>query len=137
MKRWMIFGVVLLLFLLDSCEKEQDLMISLDEEVRVKLDRIYSIHPRLSFEVDQYNDSRCPRGMFCVWSGEAKVWIRIRQSMEVTTYTSQRRVLSTRGPRSFAHAGYRFELVDLTPYPDAWKEYERSEIRVVLKINRL
>ncbi|HKL37330.1 MAG TPA: hypothetical protein VJ876_00445, partial [Bacteroidales bacterium] len=96
----------------------------------------YTVYPNLSFEVDEVNDSRCPRGVICIWQGEAVVWVRVFESAQIQAGEAERLKLSTHKPRSQTYQDYRFELIDVKPYPDIEKEYDREDIRVVLKITR-
>jgi hypothetical protein len=55
--------------------------------------------------------------------------------MWVGANDGERLMLSTLEPQSLTYAGYRFELIDVEPYPELDKSTSKSEIRVVLKIS--
>jgi len=81
--------------------------------------------PRAGFRirfVEMVDDSRCPVDTNCVWAGNAKVRIEVRepgrrgrtQTFELNSNTS---------PKAVRFNGYEISLVDLTPHP-------RSNIRI-------
>ena len=58
-------------------------------------------------------DSRCPRGVQCVWAGNAAVRLTLESADEAQSF-----VLSTTlEPRRASFAGYAIDLRDLAPYP--------------------
>jgi hypothetical protein len=62
-------------------------------------------------------DSRCPRGVDCVWEGDAEA--RILSSLDGGPWTAA--VLHTHADsvRQVQHAGYVITLIDVEPYPTA------------------
>jgi len=139
MKKMQVFGLAMVLGVLvfAGCEDQQDdSVVPLDKEVSVRIDRKHTVYPNLSFEVDEVNDSRCPRGVVCIWQGEAVVWVRVFESTQIQAAEAERLRLSTHESRSQTYDGYRFELIDVEPYPDIEEEYNKEDIRVVLKITR-
>lgn len=81
-------------------------------------------------------DSRCPRRVTCVWQGAAKVRIGVtiqesgivHQDVELATFPEATRVASI--------GGYRIELVDLAPYPDAPGPTDSAKYTVTLRVTR-
>ena len=139
MKKWKVFGLVVVLGMLvfAGCEDQQeDFVVPLDKEVSVRIDRRYTVYPNLSFEVDEVNDSRCPRGVVCIWQGVAVVWVKVFESAQIQAAEADRLRLSTHESRSQTYDDYHFELIDVEPYPDIEEEYDEEDIRVVLKITR-
>jgi hypothetical protein len=60
-------------------------------------------------------DSRCPRGVDCIWAGDAEARLVLWLPGEPSTAA----VLHTHADslRQVQHAGYRVTLVDVEPYP--------------------
>jgi len=74
-------------------------------------------------------DSRCPTGVTCVWEGNARIVLDVREGEG----PSAPRVLNTTlDPRSATAAGYRLELVELLPWPAEGQltPEERYEVRL-------
>lgn len=76
----------------------------------------YIADTRLSVRVTAVpEDSRCPREAVCVWAGNARVSLTLRDG----TKTDVPDVNSTLEPRSVTRWGYTVELVDVQPLPTA------------------
>ena len=72
--------------------------------------------PRAGFRikfVEMVEDSRCPEGTNCVWAGNAKVRITVRQGRRSRTFELN----SNTPPTVVRFAGYDIRLVSLTPKP--------------------
>ena len=79
-------------------------------------------------------DSRCPRGVNCVWAGDAAVRVRIEEpGAPPATHT-----LHTNDgfQREFAHDDLRVELASLTPEPTTEGPPRPDDYRVTLLIRR-
>ena len=86
----------------------QRVVLKLGEEAEVNGGRIH-----VRFDA-MLSDSRCPRGKRCVWAGEAKVQLRVRQGSSSDTS----HVVA--GPRrSFYPIGSKYfvQMRSLEPYP--------------------
>ena len=78
-------------------------------------------------------DSRCPEGVDCVWSGNAK--IRIRSSKQ--KHAPARVELNTNvGPKSSSYLDYEINLVVLKPRPKADKPVQPNEYKAALIITK-
>ncbi len=84
----------------------------------------------ITFE-DVPEDSRCPVGATCVWAGNARVVLGVRQSggeaLRVELNTN-------RGSRSAAVLGFTVELVDLSPTRKMGEELDRRAYVVTLGV---
>lgn len=61
-------------------------------------------------------DSRCPRGVDCIWAGNAKLEFEITGPTNGPIHIE----LNTNGEPSHAHfLKYDVKLIDLSPYPEA------------------
>lgn len=75
--------------------------------------------PRAGFKikfVEMVEDSRCPDGTNCIWAGNAKVKIEIRQGRRAS---KSYEINSTTQPTVVNYAGYDIKLAGLTPRPAA------------------
>ncbi len=78
-------------------------------------------------------DSRCPEGVDCIWSGNAK--IRIRSSKE--KHAPAPIELNTNvGPKSSSYLDYEIKLVALKPRPKADRPVQPNEYKAALIITK-
>ena len=78
-------------------------------------------------------DSRCPEGVDCIWSGNAK--IKIRSSKQKHAPTSIE--LNTNvGPKGSSYLEYEIKLVALKPRPKADKPVQSNEYKATLIITK-
>lgn len=81
------------------------------------------------------NDSRCPRGLTCLWAGNAKIRVEVEpllrgaptRTFELNTYLE---------PQQASYAGYAIHLISLAPYPHIDKDIEPDAYEVTLKVTR-
>lgn len=78
-------------------------------------------------------DSRCPKGVTCVWEGDAAVDLRV-QSGSAEPVTVQLHT-NDRFDREGTAAGLRLRLESLDPYPEADRPIAAGDYRVVLSIS--
>ena len=94
----------------------------------------YIADTRLSLRVESVpEDSRCPRDVECVWAGNARVVLELRESENTDTAS----VSSTLEPRAVSRWDYRIELVDVQPESTARGPLPQGEYRIRLLVNRV
>ena len=102
-------------------------------EVRVG-QTAYVADTRLSVRVDGVpEDSRCPRDVQCVWAGNARVALDLRNGEDTDTAS----VNSTLEPRAVTRWEYRIELVEVQPQPIAGQSITQSVYRTRLLVTRV
>lgn len=78
-------------------------------------------------------DSRCPRGVDCVWSGDAAARLRLTlpgaPAAEATLHTHD-------GPAELVHGGYVVRLLDVEPYPVYQEPIAPGDYAVLLRVTR-
>lgn len=78
-------------------------------------------------------DSRCPEGVDCIWSGNAK--IKLRSGKEKQTPAGVE--LNTHvGSKSASYLNYEISLVALKPHPKADKPIQPNEYRATLIVTK-
>ena len=78
-------------------------------------------------------DSRCPEGVDCIWSGNAK--IRLRSGKQKQTPAAVE--LNTNvGSKSSSYLNYEISLVALKPRPKADKPVQPNEYRATLIVTK-
>jgi len=78
-------------------------------------------------------DSRCPEGVDCIWSGNAKIRIRSsKQKHAPATIELNANV----GLKSSSYLDYEIKLVELKPRPKADKPVQPNEYKAALIITK-
>lgn len=77
-------------------------------------------------------DSRCPKGVQCVWAGNAKVSIEIEEGNK----TKAIELNSTVEPTEMSYAGYNFKFLQLAPYPTHPESSNKADYVVTLEISK-
>lgn len=75
-------------------------------------------------------DSRCPKGVTCVWEGDAVAVLSVRLSGETTTLELHTHPTQQREAR---HGGFLIRLLELRPYPAAGERIDPSSYRARLE----
>jgi hypothetical protein len=110
-------------------------VIRLSQEFELKINQEAAIEGEglaVVFE-SVLEDSRCPEGVDCIWSGNAK--IRIRSSKQKHAPASIE--LNTNvEPKSSSYLDYEIKLVALKPRPKADKPVQSNEYKATLIITK-
>lgn len=95
--------------------------------------RIEAAALRIGFE-DVPTDSRCPRGVECVWEGDATVRVRAQRASRA----GERLELHTsaREQTSVVYEGYEIRLLQLAPYPVSGGTIEQTDYEATLEVTR-
>jgi len=107
--------------------------LTLNETAELKYSELYcnsEYEFRLSF--DSLSDGRCPIGAMCVWEGNARVKLIIKQEgkSDDTFWLNTFDGFLT----DTTVNGLRFELIELQPYPEIDKDYILDDYILQLKI---
>ncbi|MDQ4079599.1 MAG: hypothetical protein M3125_02480 [Gemmatimonadota bacterium] len=88
---------------------------------------------RLSIRIEGVpEDSRCPRDVQCVWAGNARVALELRDGENTDTAS----VSSTLEPHAVTRWDYRIELVEVKPVSTEGQPIPQSEYRIRLLVDR-
>ncbi len=79
------------------------------------------------------NDSRCPRDVVCVWSGNAEVFVEARQDGIVDTL----RLNTNLEPRQAVTRRFLVQLVALSPEPQSGRTIDPATYRATLRVSRV
>jgi hypothetical protein len=77
-------------------------------------------------------DSRCPRDAVCVWAGNARVALALREAAKAEDAD----VNSTLEPHAATRWGYTVELVDVQPVPTAGEPTSADRYLIRLVVTR-
>jgi hypothetical protein len=78
-------------------------------------------------------DSRCPKGVNCIWAGSVTVRLRVMlpgkppKIIELSTLD---------GRETFEYEGFLLKLLRVSPYPEANETIRESSYRVELEISK-
>ena len=110
--------------------------IRLGEEFELKINQQAVIEGEgltVGFE-SVLEDSRCPKGVDCIWSGNAR--IRIRSSKKGRGMPASIELNTNDGPKSSSYLNYEVRLVGLKPHPKASEAVRPSEYSAALIIKK-
>ena len=78
-------------------------------------------------------DSRCPKGVTCMWAGNAKVLLKVKKNgakpVDVELNTNS-------NPRTANYLDYELSLKELKPYPEADVTIKPSDYEVTLTLHK-
>ena len=106
----------------------------LGEEFNLRVgETAYIADTRLSIRLNAVpEDSRCPRDVVCVWAGNARVSLSLRDFSNVDAVD----VNSTIEPRTVTRWGYTVQLVDVQPVPISGQPIAAQDYVVRLVVTR-
>jgi hypothetical protein len=110
-------------------------IVRLDEGDRVTLD---TLDAELIF-LQKISESRCPRGVDCIWAGEAKILIAFQpKNASESSFELSIMGLADADSEGFTVAtlGYRFTLLELIPYPDQNQAQPSVPAHAVIRLVR-
>lgn len=84
-----------------------------------------------SLEIIEINDSRCASDVTCVWEGEARISLELRNN---GVYTFE---LSTLEPKIDTVDNIIFRLVEVDPYPVSTVQLELDDYVIKLEVEEL
>jgi hypothetical protein len=105
----------------------QEFTLRVGEQVQIKETGL-----KISFSAVT-EDSRCPKGVDCIWAGNGKVVVQINvgraKSAEIEVNTNVE-------PKQSRFQEYSIKLVSLNPYPHKDVKIKRSDYVVTLVVNK-
>ena len=131
-----VFIAVLLLAFVSIAGKPGEGVTVLDHEIKLKIgESAKAPGDDLKIEFDSVTeDSRCPKGVNCIWAGNAKVLLKVEKeagkpaSVELNTNIK---------PNTSRYLEYELRLKELKPYPVADSTIKSSDYEVTLTVHKL
>lgn len=80
-------------------------------------------------------DSRCPVNAMCIWAGAAVGSFTFTKGNETVNFNLS--TLRTTTPKDTIIAGYKIELIDITPYRQLNSPPPLSEIKAEVKVSKI
>jgi hypothetical protein len=138
MKQFKFISGIVIIFLLFSCKNNYEIIKDTLPKGSIKLR--YQVQNKVTdnllLEVIDLNDSRCPVGAVCADAGSVKIDISVLSSKGTGTAT----VYFTEIPNPLLNAdtvaGFRIEVVEVTPIPYLNKPVETDSIYCVYVLTK-
>ena len=137
MKKKLVIGIfVCLLLLTSSCVASNEVKVRLGEEFSLKSGQVAVISDEnLKIEfVEVTGDSRCPKGVTCIWEGRVSCLAEITYRGSLDSLVLTEPGLTNFPPEQSFH-GYKLAY-HIEPYPQAGAEIAEDEYRLHLKISK-
>ncbi len=114
-----------------SNETISDRTFSLNDTIKIKnFTTLISEDNKLSLKMDSVpEDSRCPTGMECFWSGNAVVRFYFGNNKRLRVFA-----LNTTTRKDTIILGYNIKLLSLTPYPESYKRINQKDYYALVTI---
>ncbi len=91
-------------------------------------------HSKVKVEfVEMIEDSRCPKGVDCVWAGNAKIKIKVTKGGKSQTIELNSGMVN----KDNTFAGYEFTIEKLTPEPAINVRIDRNSYVAVIFVKRV
>lgn len=109
--------------------------IVLDQEFKLKIGESAKASEGLKIEFDSVTeDSRCPKGVTCVWAGNAKILLKVKKDAGKAADVE----LNTNiNPKTSRYLEYELSLKELKPYPESNATIKSSDYEVTLTVRKL
>ncbi len=131
-----VLVVILFITLVGATTKSTRKVIKVDQEFTLKVGQSARSEDsgfKITF-ASVKEESRCPKGVTCVWAGNAKILVEISKDAAGSTSFE----LNTNiNPRSGRYLGYELSLDKLDPYPKADEQLKQSQYEATLVLRKL
>jgi hypothetical protein len=118
-----------------GCSKPQIVELAsvtphLDEQFQIKIGQTVNLGDDFSFAFDSVpEDSRCPKNVVCIWSGNAAVALKFPDGIQ--------RLNTTQGSHAVIYRDYSIELIQLAPYPESPGTISTDAYTATLKVTTI
>lgn len=97
---------------------------------------VFDVSRRFSIKLDTVlTDSRCPKGVQCVWEGNAEVHLKTIMSSDGKTHHIQLNT-NSKFQQDTIIDNYRFRLLQLNPYPEKGKAFPYYDYHATIVIEK-
>ena len=127
--------LVFTLALLFAQQSKKSEVVRSGQEFEIKIEQEAVIEGEdLAIKFDSVlEDSRCPEGAACVWSGNAKVRLKLSKQKK----TPETLDLNTNmGQKSSSYSNYEIKLVSLKPHPKTDTTLQQNEYKATLVVTK-
>ncbi len=136
MKLPVFFIIIFLLTAASTLCQPGKRVIVLEQEFKLKVGECAkAVNEGLNVEFHSIaEDSRCPKGVTCIWAGNAKVLLKVKKDagkpadVELNTNIN---------PKTSRYLEYELRLKELKPYPESGATIKPSDYEVTLTVHKL
>lgn len=128
------------LFVLYSCKHlgfQPKTIYSESDTIEINTSNVvFDVSRKVSLQLDSVlNDSRCPKGLKCVWEGNAQIQLTAKT---LSDDLSHKIVLNTnpKFPQDTLIQNHKIKLLELNPYPDNKKPISYYDYRAIIVIEK-
>lgn len=132
----MFFVAIFLITFASIVAQPGEKLIVLEREFKLKIGESAKSKPEgLEVEFDSVaEDSRCPRGVTCVWAGNAKILLKVKKDAAKPAHVELNTSID---PRTSRYLEYELRLRELRPYPESDATIKSSDYEVTLTVHKL
>ena len=107
------------------CDNYDAQELPLNENFEMKFGETYcNPEHRVRLNIDSIQDGRCPIGVYCIWEGNARVYLNLEEKKEGNSKFILNTVSGFLNDTTIH--GIRYELIGLDPYPDINLDYPQE-----------
>jgi hypothetical protein len=107
--------------------------VASNQEFEIKVGEKVSVEGlKLSFTAVA-EDSRCPKGVDCIWAGNGKIILKVSKAGRRASSINLNTGIE---PKHKLYYGYDIKLVSLNPYPQKGEKIKRGDYVATLVVNR-
>ncbi|HEV7374590.1 MAG TPA: hypothetical protein VGN95_07725 [Pyrinomonadaceae bacterium] len=107
--------------------------VASNQEFEIKVGEKVSVEGlKLSFTAVA-EDSRCPKGVECIWAGNGKIVLKVSKAGRRASSINLNTGIE---PKHKLYYGYDIKLVSLNPYPQKGEKIKRGDYVATLVVNR-
>jgi hypothetical protein len=107
--------------------------VASNQEFEIKVGERVSVEGlKLSFTAVA-EDSRCPKGVDCIWAGNGKIILKVSKAGRRASSINLNTGIE---PKHKLYYGYDIKLVSLNPYPQKGEKIKRGDYVATLVVNR-
>lgn len=113
------------------------------EPIQIRLGEQFYFEDKLEFTFQSVqSDSRCPKGVKCVWQGNAEIILKITNPEKNTSEFVNLQIEGYKDRNNSNHQkiianGYNFTLLELNPYPQANQDKNFMSYEALILIEKL
>ncbi len=126
----------LLMFTVGCAGSNKEVTAGLNKEFTLRIGQTAAIQGEslLVGLVEVVGDSRCPRGVTCIWQGEVTCAVRVTVNGVTEDVVWKQPGLTAEQSR-IAYKGYRFAF-EVEPYPEAGQTISQDEYRIRMVVSK-
>jgi len=134
LRKWILLALVFLVTMVGCAQSESRTEVRLNQTFVMKMGQAVEVageNLNIKFK-DITEDSRCPKGVVCVWAGQVSALIQISAG------DGQEELILTEpgsSPNTIAYRQYTISH-QITPYPEAGKAINKADYRLQLTISK-